>query len=438
MLFLCFFVFSFVRTSTSQDILTQSQSIRDGETLVSGGGTFELGFFSPGTSTNRYLGIWYRNTFPLAVAWVANRETPLHNNSGILKVNKKGVLVILNGTNSAVWSSNMSRKAANNPIAQLLDTGNLVVKNVQDSNKDQFLWQSFDYPSNTIMPGMKLGWNLVTDKEIFLSSWKSTDDPAKGEYSLRIDRIGYPQLFKYKGSAKKARIGSWNGMGFSGYSSHQLTQLCRLESVLNEKEVYFAFGILDRSINWIYTLTPSSLGQLSAWTNQTNSRKVISTGDEDECENYGSCGAYSICSMNGNAPTCECLKGYVPKFPEQWNISYWSNGCVRRAELDCNNNNTDGFLRYTDMKLPDTSSSWFSKTMNLEECQKACLKNCSCTAYANLDIRRGGSGCLLWFDDLVDMRKFSHWGQDLYIRVSASELGTQFFICFEIIYLTDI
>ena len=130
---------------------------------------------------------------------------------------------------------------------------------------------------------------------------------------------------------------------------------------------------------------------------------------------------------NNNVPKCECLKGYVPKFPEQWNISYWSDGCVRRTELDCNNNNVDGFLRYSDMKLPDTSSSWFNKTMNLEECQKSCLKNCSCTAYANLNICNGGSGCLLWFDDLIDMRKFNRLGQDLYIRVPASELGNHIF-----------
>ena len=118
-------------------------------------------------------------------------------------------------------------------------------------------------------------------------------------------------------------------------------------------------------------------------------------------------------------------KRIYPKFPEQWNISYWSNGCVRNTSLDCND--TDGFLKYIDMKLPDTSSSWFSETMNLEECRKSCLENCSCTAYANLDIRNGGSGCLLWFDYLVDMVQFFKGGQDLYIKVPPSEVGTYSF-----------
>ncbi|KAK1578715.1 hypothetical protein Q3G72_032604 [Acer saccharum] len=38
------------------------------------------------------------------------------------------------------------------------------------------------------------------------------------------------------------------------------------------------------------------------------------------------------------------------------------------------------------------------------------------------DIRKGGSGCLLWFNDLIDIRHIEG-GQDLYVRVAASELG---------------
>jgi len=44
-------------------------------------------------------------------------------------------------------------------------------------------------------------------------------------------------------------------------------------------------------------------------------------------------------------------------------------------------------------------------------------------AYSNLDVRNGGSGCLLWFDELVDMREVSENGQDIYIRMASSELG---------------
>ncbi|XP_059591525.1 G-type lectin S-receptor-like serine/threonine-protein kinase SD1-1 [Vitis vinifera] len=40
------------------------------------------------------------------------------------------------------------------------------------------------------------------------------------------------------------------------------------------------------------------------------------------------------------------------------------------------------------------------------------------------DIRKGGSGCLIWFGDLIDIREFTgDAATDIYIRMSASELG---------------
>ena len=78
------------------------------------------------------------------------------------------------------------------------------------------------------------------------------------------------------------------------------------------------------------------------------------------------------------------------------------------------------------MKLPDTSSSWYNNSTGLEECKGICLKNCSCTAYANLDIRGGGSGCLIWFGSLIDTRRSNGDGQDLYVRIAVSELGMPF------------
>ncbi|TKY66615.1 G-type lectin S-receptor serine/threonine-protein kinase [Spatholobus suberectus] len=424
-LFFLLLLLSYTRTCTSLDSLAVNESIQDGERLVSADGTFEVGFFSPGNgnSTSRYLGVWYRNLSPLTVVWVANRGTPLQSNSGVFKLTEEGVLVILSGTNRTIWSSNISNKTVNNSIVKLLDSGNLVLKNGHDDDKeDKFLWQSFDYPCDTLLPGMKLGWNLLTGMDRVVTSWKSAVNPAKGEYSAKIDTRGCPQLLFMKGSVIKFRMGAWNGLGYTGYPTQQLKQKQRYKFVFNAEKVYYQYEIIDRSIVSIYVLSPSGSLQGLAWTSQRSGQKVIALGGVDSCDNYAFCGVNSVCNMDGNAPKCECLKGYVPKFPEQWNISYWSSGCVTRNKSICKNNSTDSFWRYTNMKLPDSSSSWYNKTMNLEECQKSCLKNCSCTAYTNLDIRGGGSGCLLWFDDLVDMRKFSWWGQDLYIRVPTSEL----------------
>nr|KYP43257.1 Putative serine/threonine-protein kinase receptor [Cajanus cajan] len=429
-----FLLFSYTTTtSTSTEILVVSQYISDGQTLVSVGGVVEVGFFSPGNSTRRYLGIWYTNVSPLTVVniaaatrvavrnlkpWVANRNKPLDDKSGVLKLNENGILVLLNATNNTIWSSNISSNEGNNPTAHLLDSGNFVVKNGQETNS--FLWQSFDEIGDTMIPGMKLGWNLETGLERYISSWNSDNDPAEGKYALKLDLRGYPQIIIFNGSEIKVRIGPWNGQSWAGYpvTSDQSLQ----NFVFNEKEVYYEYKVLDSSDFSIFKLTPSGTGQKIDWTTQTSTRPVLSTQEQDQCENYAFCGDNSICNYDGNHPTCECLRSYVPKSPDQWNMSIWINGCVPRNKSSCNNSYTDGFFKYSHMKWPDTSSSWFSKTMDLDECEKSCLENCSCTAYANLDIRDGGSGCLLWFNTLVDLRNFSQSGQDLYIRVPASEL----------------
>uniref|UniRef100_A0A6N2MBM1 Protein kinase domain-containing protein n=1 Tax=Salix viminalis TaxID=40686 RepID=A0A6N2MBM1_SALVM len=50
------------------------------------------------------------------------------------------------------------------------------------------------------------------------------------------------------------------------------------------------------------------------------------------------------------------------------------------------------------------------------------LNNCSCMAYTNSDISRYGSGCYLWFGNLVGTRKFTDDRQDLYIIMASSEV----------------
>ena len=78
------------------------------------------------------------------------------------------------------------------------------------------------------MPGMKLGKNFVTGQDWFLTSWKSMDNPAKGEL---------PQQVSIKGDKIKARGGPWNGLSFSGYPWLRPNPIFEYEFVLNGTEV---------------------------------------------------------------------------------------------------------------------------------------------------------------------------------------------------------
>ncbi|XP_040367103.1 G-type lectin S-receptor-like serine/threonine-protein kinase RKS1 [Rosa chinensis] len=212
MLFKALLLFLLFRFCESRDTITrnQEQLKDDGGVLVSKQSKFELGFFSPGNSSNRYVGIWYSQTrvSNKTVVWVANRNNPINDTSGVLTINRYGELVLYayNMESTPIWSTNVSRSVQNvntsTLSAQLLDTGNLVV--FQDDNNENLSWQSFDHPTDTLIPGMKVGVNWKTGQEWVLTSWKSQDDPAIGDYTLRLypNQIASPEIFLYKGLSK--------------------------------------------------------------------------------------------------------------------------------------------------------------------------------------------------------------------------------------------
>ncbi|GLU23485.1 hypothetical protein SLE2022_394850 [Rubroshorea leprosula] len=83
------------------------------------------------------------------------------NFSGLLMINSTGNLFVTNQNKTILWSSN-SNKEAQNLVIQLLDSGNLVLSDEKDGDSEIFLWQSFDHPTDMLLPGMKLGWDLRT------------------------------------------------------------------------------------------------------------------------------------------------------------------------------------------------------------------------------------------------------------------------------------
>ncbi|MCD7459421.1 hypothetical protein HAX54_040878 [Datura stramonium] len=52
---------------------------------------------------------------------------------------------------------------------------------------------------------------------------------------------------------------------------------------------------------------------------------------------------------------------------------------------------------------------------------RICALKLLCMAYSNAEIHNEASGCILWFEDLLDIRQVPEGGQDIYIRMAASE-----------------
>ncbi|THG06386.1 hypothetical protein TEA_011054 [Camellia sinensis var. sinensis] len=237
-----------------------------------------------------------------------------------------------------------------NSLAQLLESGNLVVNDWNgNNNTESFLWQSFDYPSDTLLPGMKFGMNMMTELDWYPSSWKSSDDPARGNFTYGLDPSGYPQFIIKNGAVEIMRLGPWNGLLFSGVSNLKPNSIFTFEFVFNRVEIYYRYEQINSSVVTRLVLNPNGVIQRLSPNTQKN-----------EMWKTGLMGAFAGLS--------------------------WVVG---------------GKMVF--FNIP--------------------MLNCQIRAYANMDIMGGGSGCFLWFGDLIDIRTCSTNGQDVYVKVSASELG---------------
>ncbi|KAI3872993.1 hypothetical protein MKW92_025142 [Papaver armeniacum] len=417
--------------------ITSTQVITDSETLISPDQVFKLGFFNPPNTTNRYVGIWY-NKFPVqTIVWVANRDNPMKDSSGSIGIAKDGNLVISDGRGVVRWTtdiSNIATNTNNSVAAELLDTGNLALTLINDDNTKVILWQSFDHPTDTLLPLMKIGGSRLTGKIQQLTSWKDESDPSQGIFSMGLELgDGIPHLVLWSNRRSKFRLwrsGPWNKNNFLFIGIPSMSQMTNdgfndgFYSTVNDQDdsMYISFKFGDNSaIRSRLVIDHRGVLVMLIWFEGSNEWAQMWSSQENECEVYGKCGPFGRCNPL-NSPICSCLTGFKPMFDNEWNKGNWSGGCVRNTQLGyCRNNSTssytdDGFFNHGKVKVPDFGSSTRSPTV--EDCESTCFWNCSCIAYSY----DNGIGCMKWDLDLVDIKDFDETGEDLYIRLARSDL----------------
>ncbi|CAA6668777.1 unnamed protein product [Spirodela intermedia] len=407
-----------IALSTAGDTLAPGYRLEDGSSLVSSDGSFKLGFFTPGKSNLRYLGISYNQISDQTVVWVANRNSPLPDRTGVLSFSSNGSLSLSDSKGVVYWSTPSTTPAW--PVAKLLDDANFVVVGAGEGG---YAWQSFDDPTDTLLPGMKLRVDRRTGFTRNFTSWKSDDDPGTGDYTLFIDSNGDPQIFLLQGTKLVWRSGPWVGEGFSGIPEMWNNDMFNFSFVPGTEEAYYLFNSRNKSVQSRLVVQPKGLIERRVWIQSRGNWTVFWSWPSDECDSFGHCGNFSVCDDN-ESPACSCLQGFEPNSPDNWNLRDAKDGCRRRTAVDCQNG-TDGFVLVANTKLPDTSAAVVNENMGTKECWEACLRNCSCTAYATAEMIDGGrSRCILWSTALTDLRVYAEGGQNLFVRLARADLGT--------------
>jgi hypothetical protein len=245
--------------------------------------------------------------------------------------------------------------------------------------------------------------------------------------TYKINHLVLPELVLAQGSKKEFRSGPWNGLRFTGLPVSS-NEIFKPSYIYDTNELYYIYEANDNSIITRLKLTELGAVQRLVLNKGSTEWAVMYTLQNDRCDNYGECGANGICKIN-RTPICECLQGFIPKSQQEWEVLNTTSGCKRETPfkratpLDCEKR--EGFLKFQNVKLPDLLDFSLNKSMSVRECEAECLKNCSCVAYAKSNMSSGGSGCLMWFGELIDMREFVDEvsDQDIHIRMPASELG---------------
>ncbi|KAL2539250.1 G-type lectin S-receptor-like serine/threonine-protein kinase [Abeliophyllum distichum] len=352
-------------------ILQGQQPIKDWESLYSANKLFRLHFFSPRNSNSRYLGIFYNlpsKSLNDEAVWVANRNTPIQDASGSLMIDTNGKLKITysGGTIPSVFDS--SPIASINSSATLQDDGNFVLTEVNpDGSMNRTLWQSFDYPTDTFLPGMKLGVNFRTGHRWSLTSWISKQVPSSGSFTIGGDPNGTSQLMIWWQGNVYWTSGIWRNGHFDNAPKLSNYDNARFSYISNENEKYLT-----------YSVNKSDVG---------THLKIDTVGIITEGQAAAS---FGVCSLSGMLDA----------------------GCLKRAYPQCWKDDDFWYESKTGHIFDDGYRFDENYNMSLFDCQDKCAQNCSCFAYASLTLN--GTGCEIWSKDLSFYTSGSPMNREVY------------------------
>ncbi|XP_075508484.1 G-type lectin S-receptor-like serine/threonine-protein kinase At1g67520 [Primulina tabacum] len=354
------------------DTIKQGEQLNFTSQLVSQRNNFTLGFYTPQDSTDSYVAVWYtaRDSFPV---WIGNRDNAVGNDSSpILTISDTGALIIVHHRENdpiTLYAGGASRNAS----AILLESGNFVVT---DGSSGTVLWQSFDYPTDTLLPGIKLGLDHRTGRKWILTSWFGDNNPASGPFTLEWDTSARGLVVRRRG------VVYWTGgamkdyYGESGDFKYQVKTFENLNfdpdplnwnynftNVTTQDEEYFAYSLFQDP-RW----TPEDRKVISGW-------RLVYTGDISDTDN-----------LRPYIVMVSLCYGYRP-------VGY--KGCDLWQQPRCRNSRETFFLRSGSFLersgLVASSVDVKNSSLSFSDCRENCWNNCDCFGFYGYE-----SGCIYW------------------------------------------
>lgn len=390
---------------------------------LSPSGEFAFGFHRLEADRSLFLlAIWFEKTEEKTVVWCANRDKPLQNGS-TAELTTGGQLLLKDHNGQEVWNASIK----NASYAAMLDTGNFVLVGTDNSIK----WQSFDTPTDTILPSQ------VLDPGTELQARLTTTDYSSGRFKLRIQDDGNLVLYMVAVPPDNQSDPYWasdtvgNGSKLVFNESGRIYFTEKNGSIFNLTtegvgltKDFYQRATLDFDGIFRQYVHPRNGMRKGSWDEGWN---LVDSQPPDICQAItaktggGICGYNSYCTIDEREHVdCECPPWYS-FFDPSWKF----NGCKPDFSVqscDKDEKEMEALYEFQEMIGLDWPLSAYQQLYAIDEdqCRKDCLSDCFCVAATYND-----SNCSKMRAPLSNGKKGSYINTKSLIKVPRSN-NTQY------------
>lgn len=363
-------LFLFLSTSSAKNVLRRGSSLSvedDSDILISPDKTFSCGFYGMGQNAY-WFSIWFTNSKDRTVVWMANRDRPANGRGSRVSLRRDGAMVLTDVDGFIIWETNTTSTDVGR--AELLDTGNLVLK----GPGGKVLWQSFDFPTDTLLP------NQLFTKRTKLVARLHSGSYASGYFSFFFDNDNVLRLI-YDGPDISSIY--WPNPDFNPFGNGRTNYNSSRTAVFDEMGHFISSDLLQFSapdtgllrIKRRLTMDHDGNLRLYSLNNETGLWVISWQALSQLCNVHGICGINSIC-VNTPDPKCSCPPGYEITEPGNWN-----KGCKPMFNSALSQSQQVKFvlLPHVDYWGFDLN---YSDSTTFNSCMKLCLGDYRCKAFS--------------------------------------------------------
>ncbi|KAK4283665.1 hypothetical protein QN277_000592 [Acacia crassicarpa] len=383
LLSLLFALFSLSVLAQTTSNITLGTSLTAGEDdsfRASPSGEFAFGFKQI-EEDGFLLATWFHSISEETIVWSANGQNLAPKGSKV-ELTSNGWFQLVDPNGKQIWNASSSRTGLV-AYATMLDSGNFVLRGQNSQN----LWQSFEQPTDTILPGQ------VLNQPARLVARYLPTNYSRGRFQLNLTDDGNLELCKTFFPTDLVNSAYWetntSGTGFSLIFNLSGSIILRadngtiispiLSNILYSTKNFYQRAVLDYDGVFRHYIYPKNSGSsIGSWSTFSIAPPNICLNIREEMGS-GACGFNSYCKFNGTNKSCQCPNGY--SFIDPSDVM---KGCKRdfvSQSCDQTSRETElfDFHEIPNMDWPFSDYEYFHLVFE-DWCKQECLADCFCSA----------------------------------------------------------